>query len=688
MSLTSLNPLFVSYGFCFTQPTSRGNDAGTNNGGRGRMPEPQLIRGLEAAWAVLAKHGRDSTVDEVRSRLHEESTLTPTVVVVGEAKRGKSSLVNSLIGIPNVAPTGSDIVTGAYVAYVPANVGHELTAITASVHFADGSTQDIEMAELPEWVTVTGDRGEDPRGVVGATVNVGISALIDVTLMDTPGVSGLLAGHGQISLRAARQAAALLFVTDAGQDFTAPEAAFLEQAAATVETVIFAVTKIDKHPVSWETIIDQNRSLLARHVPRFADAAIVGVSSSLAEDALRNEDPDISRALREESGIDELIKVIRDRVSARSSFLAVRNALRSTVTELRSLEMQVAERLAAVKTAKDSTDVAIAEKEELRSLKSREQRSREDMQLAMDRARRDLLNGLESQFPELEHSWKVRIAGFSKVLLRDERALKEQAAALAGDLGLLSSELTDLYLTDITDNVTELFAEETAKLEALSERLNDTVRVVNSDGITRFEAVAVPGQSVGQLVLRNALTGYSLTNLLPSLVSHLGFGSMALGPLALPLAGIVTIAMTVITRGNTNVENIRAQFKDHMTKAVSRSKNDIRLRAEAAAAELRPELVQAVREYFSDRETQLSRVIKESMQAAHGSAAERIRQTQTLNRQLDEVIARRTPLERLLLSDVAASEEDAARRQAVGSAGRTRSMEEPERRLDGRVSET
>ncbi|MGO9035589.1 dynamin family protein, partial [Mycobacterium sp.] len=49
---------------------------------------------------------------------HAWSMLTkapdmPTVVVIGEVKRGKSSLVNALLGRPDASPVGVDIMTSA-----------------------------------------------------------------------------------------------------------------------------------------------------------------------------------------------------------------------------------------------------------------------------------------------------------------------------------------------------------------------------------------------------------------------------------------------------------------------------------------------------------------------------------------------------------------------------------------------
>lgn len=81
---------------------------------------------LDEAWALLDQLGHGDGVRAIRGRLRSDAAKPPTVVVVGEANRGQRSLINALLGMDGVAPVGSDIVTGAYVEYVPANIEHQL----------------------------------------------------------------------------------------------------------------------------------------------------------------------------------------------------------------------------------------------------------------------------------------------------------------------------------------------------------------------------------------------------------------------------------------------------------------------------------------------------------------------------------------------------------------------------------
>lgn len=107
--------------------------------------DPVLRRKLDEAWRLLEDNGQTATVRSIRDCLDRDAATTPSVVVVGEAKRGKSSLINALVGA-EVAPIGVDIVTGAYVAYIPFAVEHAVAPGTARLAFADGASHDVPMS--------------------------------------------------------------------------------------------------------------------------------------------------------------------------------------------------------------------------------------------------------------------------------------------------------------------------------------------------------------------------------------------------------------------------------------------------------------------------------------------------------------------------------------------------------------
>ena len=90
----------------------------------------------------------------VLDRLRQERPAKPTVVVVGETGRGKSSLVNALLNAPGLSPVDPGVATATYLVFRHA-------AVTAARALLPGSEQavDVPLDQLPAWAT-----GQPPGG--------------------------------------------------------------------------------------------------------------------------------------------------------------------------------------------------------------------------------------------------------------------------------------------------------------------------------------------------------------------------------------------------------------------------------------------------------------------------------------------------------------------------------------------
>ncbi|MEJ2888562.1 dynamin family protein [Actinomycetospora aeridis] len=206
------------------------------------------------------------------------------VVVVGEKKRGKSSLINALIGRPGLLPVDADVATCVHVI-----VSHGPDGVTV-VEGGGSAGREVPLDALAEYAALDpGARAPEHEDVSQVQVRVPAPLLAGgLELIDTPGVGGLVAGHAALTLATLDRADALVFVLDGSSEITASELAFLERATERIATVAFALTKIDQFP-AWDEVRARNVELIARHAPRYADAPWFGVSSRAAADALAAE---------------------------------------------------------------------------------------------------------------------------------------------------------------------------------------------------------------------------------------------------------------------------------------------------------------------------------------------------------------------------------------------------------------
>src|SRR6266498_269541 len=287
---------------------------------------PQTVKATrEKLLALLKDVNPDSArwVEEGRAK----SKTHPSAVVVGETNRGKSSLVNALIGQPGLSPVDAEVATATYLVF-----GHAEEWAARACYPGQVAPVPVELTELINWVSAAHELppGQLPPRYVEID---GPSEFLDkVSIVDTPGVGGLDSMHGELAKEAAESATALLFVVDASAPFTTGELNFLATVGESVETVVFALSKVDQYR-GWRQVLDADLALLAEHAPRFTGAKFHPVSARMYEMAAKAPNPEAAAMLRERSGVDELRTALANLLGGRSAMLGEANTMRALSTE-------------------------------------------------------------------------------------------------------------------------------------------------------------------------------------------------------------------------------------------------------------------------------------------------------------------------------------------------------------------
>ena len=447
--------------------------------------------------------------------LRRRQLTRPSVVLVGETKRGKSSLLNALLGVPGLSPVDAAVATSAYLHFSPGPKPAAQAWLVGS-----GDPVDVSPAELRAWAT----GGNRARRI---EITHPAPLLQYVSLLDTPGVGGLDPAHTAVALDAVDRATALLFVADASAPLSQPELAFLVAASERVDAVVFALTKVDAYP-GWRRILDDNRALLRAQAPRFADASWFPVSARLAELALTVPTGEQS-AVVDASQIAELQHALVE-LAGRGHQLQLANVLRAARGELARLEAAAAARLAATEADPAAVARVRAERAALAARKRTESRQWALLLSAeTQRARIETVGLLRTRIAALQQEFGTKIdtargEGLSGLPDRVDAELQAIAVQLSQDLQATFRQVGEKVLAQVFD---------AQELQGLLDRLNATLRHALAaspprDGSGDNMLIALSAGGIAFMAGRGAIFGASV----------LGAGGIVAGGLLIPVAGI------------------------------------------------------------------------------------------------------------------------------------------------------
>lgn len=207
----------------------------------------------------------------VQPAIDKFGTDVCSLVVIGEIKKGKTSLINALLGLGDLLPISDNVATSTVFKLVyggkrrnvammrqakEAFTEEEATSISAEemASFFDESMtagftlyeKEIADEDLYAFGTEDGNPGNE-KGVDHIRIEIPSTVLKQgLEIIDTPGLGGMIKEHAEIAWQYIPQSHAVLFVLESIQSpFTSEEQQFLEKLKTITSLIFFAQTKID-----------------------------------------------------------------------------------------------------------------------------------------------------------------------------------------------------------------------------------------------------------------------------------------------------------------------------------------------------------------------------------------------------------------------------------------------------------
>ncbi len=559
-------------------------------------------------------------IDAAKSRYEDHGC---NIVVVGEFKMGKSSLVNSIVNAP-LSPTDDDVATAK-----PLQV-HYADEPKASVVYKLGEDDDenrvreIEIEEVESYVL---EPPSAPDANIAALVRIGLPRKLfssGMTIVDTPGVGGLGSHHAAMTLGVLSMADAVLFVSDAAQELTAPELEFLDMVRDICPRVAMVMPKVDFYP-DWRQIAELNdRHLQARSI----QLANFPISSTLRQIAISQN----NAALNEESGFKALIDHLRKDIESSVSAHA-RAIYRGSVDDaLIDLEAQ----LLSEKSVLDDPDAAkaqMAEIEEQRdhaeALRSRAARWQQTLADGVADLSSDIEHDLRARFRDLLKKLEARLDEEDSARIWDDfsaNATNEVNRAVSQNFGLLHQRTTQL-----AEHVAEHFGEEHPNIDTVS-RLS-----------TPAEFVSAPDYGDAAISTKPGMLGSSVTAIRGSIGGFVMVGIIGSAVSVTPAAWVAPVVAALIGRKTRRDEAQRAlEKRQREAKAVVRKYIDEAqfVAAKDARDSLR-HINRQLREFYLERAEEVKRSTNETLAATktamQSTAEQRVRRSKEIAATLQTV---------------------------------------------------
>ncbi|MDH4364721.1 MAG: dynamin family protein [Acidimicrobiia bacterium] len=603
-------------------------------------PDPQgdvravLELGVKAATA----YGRPDLVQRLNITLERVRKPDVQVVAIGEFKQGKSSLVNAIVNV-NICPVDDDIATAVHT-IVRHGEERRAFALVKSANDPDGEGQRIAIPldQIRAYATELG--GIDPSVIVkGVEIEVPRKLLADgLILVDTPGVGGLSGAHAAAGMGAISIADALLFISDASQEYTRAEMDFLAQALELCPSAVCVMTKTDLYP-RWREVMEINKGHLAR---LGLNLPILAVSSMLRMEAIRRED----KELNAQSGFPALIQYITNdliagkartnRVTAQRDLFAVCDQLAGQFEAEKSALSDPAASAALV----SGLERAKARAEALRGQASRWSTTLNDGvgDLTSDidfdlRARmRAVMAEADSAIEAFDplDSWDEfepwLTNAVSQAVVANYRYLTERAATLSSE-------------------VARHFGQEGQELFADLE-IHNAANVLSRVSIDPHIEVEDIGRGAkGLTALRGSYSGFLMVGLLGNLAL-----AGVLGPALVPIqvgAGLILGRKTLKDEKERALMRRRSDAKN----AVRRYSDEVQFQVGKDSRDTLRRVQRQLRDHYSARAEELNRSTSEALKSAQDAVrvaeADKSKRIKDVQAELDRIKNMRTQAERL-----------------------------------------
>jgi hypothetical protein len=438
-----------------------------------QAPAPALSPPREAGDPLAAL---EDTLDRARALLSDERACAAAdilgrwtarrfaVLIVGEFKRGKSTLLNALVG-EDLLPTGVAPVTA-----VPTGVrsGPRRRAVA---RFRDGTEREVSPEEVGDYVDETRNPG-NRHGVARVDVELPSGPPSGVVLVDVPGLGSIHRHNTENALATLPDADAALVVASVDPPVGEAELRLLRAVGRHAARVELVLNKVDYLGSDGRTAAEEfTRRALGRE--GFADTRVWPVSARDGLKARLDRDAVGWRRSGLEELSDHLERFLRDERTTLLARSLTRKARRLVEEEAALLDVQLA---AAERSASELRGVIDA----FRSRRATLERDSSEAIVILQRRFDTIFAGYPERAAEAWAAPRAALDSRVREILaeRDTRSRGAAGRAVEAALGEAVARFVDAFLPEETRRLSAAYETLTADVgRAAAERVDAVWRL-------------------------------------------------------------------------------------------------------------------------------------------------------------------------------------------------------------------
>lgn len=538
--------------------------------------------------AVLEQHGRGDAARRLAAEAGQWKAPETTVVVAGDVKRGKSSLVNALVGRPGLLPVDADVSTAVHL-----SLRHGAEE-SITVTMADGEQRRIEPDQLAAYASVHADPATVAE-VAGVDVRLP-HPLLDggLQLVDTPGVGGMQQGHRDTTMAALQRADLLVFVVSLQEPVARTELEFLAEASERIGNVLLVGARADLATADANAAMaadltgrlrdlavrvrageqvgqigafsgdeDGARTALANRLERIASRPVVLTSAHLAEQARVREErgrPERAVALREQSGLDTLTAAL-DRAAEARAALRLANLLQLAGALQAGVEDEQSTRERALAGDSRVESELAARQEQLERAASQQARWRGALGTTIARLQTQTSRGVSRELSVLRDHYRQQLDDATKVA-----ELQEIAGQLQASVQAVWDTLSTRVVADFNQVITELLT--TLEVEADEDLFGELEQPHSVTGAGPVTLTPKAEMDLVQDVVPLATQAFLFGNIANVGAMLLGVASGGLGFVAFGVGMAVSMPIVHLRRKQRSQQKATAELQREINDAL------------------------------------------------------------------------------------------------------------------------